>query len=67
MSSDDGTFRIGSISRWIPIRSMTRIRNQGMTSPFSPMVSAALAKRCDRCPPMAITRATPPNRTDWTP
>ncbi len=66
MSSDAGTFTIGSISRWIPMRSMTRIRNHGIRTPLSPMVSAALAKRWLRWSARPIATATPPSSIDCT-
>ena len=65
MRSDAGTFSMGSISRWIPMRSMTRIRNQGIKTPLSPMVSAALARRWVRWSVKPITTATPPSSMDW--
>jgi hypothetical protein len=64
ISSDEGTFRKGSISRWMPMRSMTRIRNHGMSTPLSAIVSAAPAKRCGRWSTTPITMATPPRRMD---
>ena len=67
MRSDDGVFTKGSISRWMPIRSIVRMRNQGMNTPLSPMVSAALSRRWGRWSVNAIATATTPRRIDWRP
>ena len=48
MSSDAGTLTNGSISRWMPMRSMTRIRNHGMRIVFRRIVIAAVTSSSGR-------------------